>query len=159
MSRAFRLCLLLSAAAVTSCGGKALDCGQLPCPDELLIWGDLTYKGSEAVHINVKICRNDKCSSGDVQADPLGHAEVTLQGDLPAVVELASRTASDTWQLSVKVNDSNGTDGDKVTLTLTTVPKGTVIFDKKASSVKYVTSQPNGPECSPTCRSAIVAFD
>jgi hypothetical protein len=149
---------LLAAAVALSCGGKTLDCGQLPCPDQLLITGDLSYKGTEAVNLDVKFCRNAQCGQANVQAQPLGRAEVTLQGDLLAVVVLASRGANDTWQLSVKLNDDAGADGDVVSLRLTTVPGGTVIHDRTSSPLKFQTVQPNGPECKPTCRWTSATF-
>lgn len=153
-------CWRLAAASslLLSCGGKTLDCGQLPCPDHLLITGDLSYKGSEAVNLDLQFCRNTTCSVGNVQAPPLGRAEVSLQGPLPAVAVLASRTATDPWQLSIELNDNLGVDGDVVSLRLTTVPGGTVIYDKTSNELRYQTVQPNGPECKPTCRTANAVF-
>jgi hypothetical protein len=148
----------LAAVVALSCGGKTLDCGQLPCPDQVMITGDLSYTGNEAVNLDVVFCRNTQCSQGNVQAQPLGRAEVTLQGDLPAVAMLASRGVNDTWQLSVKLNDDAGVDGDVVSLRLTTVPGGKVIHDRASLPLKYQTVQPNGPECKPTCRWAPVQF-
>lgn len=124
-----------------------------------MIWGDLSYQGSEPVNLHVQFCRNAQCAEGNLQAPALGHAQVSLQGELPAIAELASRGASDTWQLSIRLNDGAGMNGDKISLRLTTVPGGTVIFDQTASSVEYVGSRPNGPDCAPSCRSAIVSFD
>ncbi len=160
VARCITSAIVVSLVALGSgCGGGVLECGQLPCPEPLLIYGDLTYKGNEPVHLRVRICRNAQCGEGELQAPALGADEEVLQGDLASTASLTSRSASDPWKLTVKVQDANGADGDKVTLKLTTVPGGTVIFDKAASSVTYVVTHPNGSECQPTCRAAVVDFD
>jgi len=162
MNRAvLRLVPVLAAIAGSlagACGGNAVDCGTLRCSDPLLIYGNLTYLGKEPVSLQVRLCRNADCSEGEVQAQAMGKAEVELQGPLPATATLRSKTAGEPWELSVTIRDQKGQDGDKVSLRLTTVPGGTVIFDQAATPVTYVITHPNGPECTPTCRNAIVSF-
>lgn len=135
-----------------------MDCGTLRCTDPLLIYGSLTYLGKEPVDLQVRICRNADCSEGEVKADPMGKAEVALQGSLPATASLKSTSATAPWELSVRIRDQKGADGDNVSLRLTTVPGGTVIFDQAATPVTYVITHPNGPECTPTCRNAVISF-
>lgn len=163
MNRAVRRIVPLVTAIISisagACGGTAVDCGQLRCSEPLLIYGNLTYLGNEPVDLQVRLCRNGDCSEGEVQAQAMGKAEVTLQGALPAIATLTSKSATEPWELSVRIRDQKGQDGDKVSLRLTTVPGGTVIFDQAATPVTYLITHPNGPECSPTCRNAVIAFE
>lgn len=141
-----------------ACGGTSIDCGTSRCSDPLLIYGNLTYLGGEPVNLQVRLCRNGECSEGELKAQPMGHAEATLQGTLPASAALTSKSPKEPWELSVRIRDQKGQDGDKVSLRLTTVPGGTVIFDQAATPVTYVITHPNGPECTPTCRNAVISF-
>jgi hypothetical protein len=152
-------CVLLALALLPSCGGSTLECGQVPCPDQLLITGALSYTGSEPVRLLVKLCRNQQCSESEIQAEALGKVRLPLPEPVPAMIELTSSGPSDPWQLAIRLNDFAGEDGDTLTLRLTTVPGGTTIFDKSTAPVTYAVVRPNGPDCSPACRSAVVMFD
>lgn len=150
--RPFVLTFALVFTACTSSGhdDDAKSCTLLGCEDSVGLARDLTIAEADVGKYTLTICRNGSCASGKIGAS----SQCELKGDLqPRRCSLARAPMSSMVTLTVSIPAYGAQDGDEYTVKLVNDVTGAAPVDVK-SKVTYTTSQPNGPGCDPTCKSA-----
>jgi hypothetical protein len=156
-------------AAVAGSGCRTA-CTLIGCAEQMS-WSASLPEGStfeEARALRVRACRNEVCferSFEDIGAEPLApnmgrgmtlsptelHDGVeTPVGDTYVTATLFA--TADGYDIEVRWNDAAVADGDAYVLTVLDADDAAVLHHE-ATSVEYVVSYPNGPDCGGECRS------
>lgn len=99
---------------------------------------------------SLTICRNGACSSGTFDAS----SACQLKGELKTTFCSLKRSPQGAGlTLSFVLSSPNPKDGDEYTVKLVNGDTGAAPVDVK-TTVTYKTSQPNGSDCDPGCKTA-----
>lgn len=143
--------------ASMACGSSSSDkaCTLVYCESGVRLDREITVAAADVAKLTLTICRNGECSSGKFSSGSGGPQPCSLSGQLqPTICSLAPKQ-SGTGSFTVQLSAKNATDGDEYTFKIVRDDTGAAILDEK-KSVVYTTSQPNGPDCEPTCKFAML---
>lgn len=143
--------------AVVACSSSKV-CGLVACSNTASIATYVNLSRDQMAAATLAVCRNDVCSSGrlsTVPSAPGDSLQFSLSGSLSAQGTIASPDAAKGYRVQVDVN-LDGLDlanGD--TYTIRVSPDGGAAISVSGSAT-YSESQPNGTDCPPICRTAVI---
>lgn len=169
MKRTIALSCFVVLAGVAASGCPTTACTLIGCAEEMS-WSASLPEGTtfeEALALRVRACRNDVCferSFEGIGAEPLApnmgrgmtlsptelHDGVeTPVGDVYVAASLFATAAG--YDVKVEWNDAAVADGDSYVLSALDAD-GEAVLHHEATSVEYLVSHPNGPDCAGVCR-------
>lgn len=157
-----QLATVLAASAVSCLLSEQRVCTLVGCDSNVGFRVFETADGIALLDATLRVCRNDVCSEAriselptvdDFQGPPLG-----VEGELS--VEARVYSLSSGYELSATIWAQGEfpyglADGDVYTLTLR--DRDSVLLSSQAWTATYAVSEPNGPDCEPTCLRASLA--
>jgi hypothetical protein len=155
----FAVILALLSASFGCSSSK--DCTDVGCESGAMLTRTVAVTDAEASALVITACRNDACVTGTKSTragDQLNPYSIVyaFTGPIPSYAFVA-QAASGGHQVELHIGNTesenkNMKDGDVYTITITK-PGETSPTLKVTSTASYSTSEPNGAECGPTCKS------
>ncbi len=141
---------------------KGGDCSAVGCESGATFTRDVAVTTAEAQTLVITACRNDVCVTGtkstksEDQLNP--HSVVyAFTGSIPSyafVVETASGGHAVELHIgNTEAENKNMKDGDVYRVKITKSGEMSPTLSVTSAAATYNTSEPNGAECGPTCKS------
>lgn len=135
--------VVFAGVMLSSCVGP---CTLIGCVDSVTFQlGTAVQQFGVNEAVTVKACIGTNCVN-----------EVVTRTDSSGAFGSAAFTVGTDGTLSCRFNTSPGPGPQTVTLQLTR--NGNVVLDQTREGVPFTESHPNGPACSPTCRTASITL-
>ena len=141
------------ALALAACGSNKL-CTLLGCESGVRLEREIVTTPADVAKLTLTICRNGECASGKFASSAGGAQACSLSGPLKVTLcSLSQPQKGGAFSLTAQLPAPSPKDGDEYTFKIVNDDTGAALLEVK-KNVSYTTTQPNGPDCEPTCTTA-----
>jgi hypothetical protein len=143
--------------ALLGCGGPTQGCRLVGCESVVSGTYSLTAQPADLVGATITVCRDAACFNQVIQqvTYTTGSSQVMCPYDAtnPILCNVTAASGGSSINIRFIVDPNTAHDGEAFTVSVVATSGGSALVSAQ-KTVQYTTSQPNGPDCEPTCKQA-----